>query len=102
MMKKMLASIAVCGLLIVGAVACNAEKTGEDTYKVEVPSDQAEAAAANAAQQTETAVDSAGQAVEQGARKATQQTGEALSEAGQNLQDAAQPGDQDSTAKGTR
>lgn len=81
-------AILLLGLL---SLACEAEQVGEDTYQVEVPSEEAEAAAAEAARETETALEAAGEAVEGAAREAGQETGEAMSEAGRDLQEASDP-----------
>ncbi|HEY6842736.1 MAG TPA: hypothetical protein VI391_01095 [Thermoanaerobaculia bacterium] len=46
--------------LVMFALACKVEKTGQDTYKVIAPTPQAKAAAQKASQQTATAVQKIG------------------------------------------
>ncbi|HJT18665.1 MAG TPA: hypothetical protein VJ853_14815 [Thermoanaerobaculia bacterium] len=51
---------AVTLALLMLALACKVEKTGQDTYKVVAPTPQAKAAARKASQQTATAVQKIG------------------------------------------
>lgn len=88
-MKKLRILIAAA-FLIFPLAACDVEKTGEDTYQVEAPTDEAEAAADRAAEETR----EAGQAIEEGARDAGEATGTALEEAGEEIQEHSKPGDQ--------
>lgn len=88
--------------LALAAFGCDVEQTGEDTYEVETPTDEAEAAAdevgeefGEAAQATETALENAGEEIQEGTREAGQETGAALEEAGEEMQEHSQPGDQD-------
>ncbi|HVR42897.1 MAG TPA: hypothetical protein VMS56_05570 [Thermoanaerobaculia bacterium] len=88
-------------LLIVPLAGCEVEKTGEDTYQVEAPTDEAERTADSAAERTREAgrelaeeAREAGQAIEQGARDAAHKTGTALEKAGKEMQKHSKPGDQ--------
>ena len=100
MKRKALTLIAALALMIPFA-ACDVEKTGEDTYQVEAPTDEAEAAAANAEENLEAAgaeaaeeARQAGDAIEEGARDAAHATGTALEKAGKEAQQHSKPGDQ--------
>lgn len=99
-MKKTLIAVAIT-LLALPFVACRVEKTGEDTYQVEAPTPEAEAAAERAAEETREAgqaikegAQEAGAAAVEGTRKAGQKVGEALEEAGKEMQEHSKPGDQ--------
>ena len=84
-------------LLAMSAISCDVDRTGENS--VEISTDTA--ATAEAARQTETAADRAGEAVqdaaqatETAAREGARQTGTALEEAGKEIQQHSKPGNQ--------
>lgn len=111
--------IAACAASL---LACSVEKTGEDTYQVQTPDAQeVQAETREAAQQTETALENAGQEIREGARavanseaaqdakegakelgreaaaagrEAANATGTALERAGKEMQQHSKPGDQ--------
>ena len=91
-MKSWIA-VALVGLALF-ATGCKVEKTGEDTYRVEAPTDTAEEAAADATAETATALDAAAENTETALREGARQTGTALEEAGQEVQEHSKPGDQ--------
>lgn len=95
MKRNKLIGFASATLLVLGLAACDVEKTGEGQYKVETPtSEEVTASAHDAVDQTATALETAGAAVEEGARDAAQATGTALEKAGKEIQEHAKPGDQ--------
>ena len=83
--------------LALSAVSCDVERTGPNS--VEISTDTA--ATAEAARQTETAAERAGEAVqdaakatETAAREGARKTGTALEEAGKEMQQHSKPGNQ--------
>ncbi len=99
-MKKLILLIAIV-ILVIPAAACRVEKTGEDTYQVETPTPEAEAAAQRAKEGAQEAgqdikegAQEAGRDIKEGARDATRATGTAMEEAGKEMQEHAKPGDQ--------
>ncbi|HUP65905.1 MAG TPA: hypothetical protein VM557_11575 [Thermoanaerobaculia bacterium] len=99
MKRKALTLIAALALMLPIA-ACDVEKTGDDTYQVEVPTDEAEAAAARTEENLEAAgaevaeeAREAGDAIEEGARDAAHATGTALEKAGKEVQEHSKPND---------
>lgn len=95
MKRKRLIGLFASLLLTAGLSACDVDKTGEGQYKVETPtSEEVTASAEQAAEQTATALETAGEAIQEGARDLGQATGTALEEAGKELQEHSKPGDQ--------
>lgn len=93
---KTIAKIAIIGMAL-SFVACDVER--EDANTIEVSTDTA--ATAEAAQETETALEQLGeeareaaQATETALREGAQQTGTALEEAGKEIQEHSKPGNQ--------
>jgi hypothetical protein len=76
------------------SVGCQVEKTGEDTYQVEAPTDTAETAFETATAETATALETAGEATETALREGARETGTAIEEAGKEIQEHSKPGDQ--------
>ena len=93
---KSTATVAII-VLALGAVACDVERTGENS--VEISTDTA--ATREAAQETETAAERLGQETREAAqqtetalREGARQTGTAIEEAGKEIQQHSKPGNQ--------
>jgi hypothetical protein len=84
-MMKTIAKIAIIGMAL-AFVACDVDRTGENS--VEISTDTA--ATAEAARETETALDATETALREGAQK----TGTAIEEAGKEIQEHSKPGNQ--------
>jgi hypothetical protein len=99
-MKKFVLFMAMI-LVAIPFTACRVEKTGDDTYQVEVPTPEAERAAQQAGakarevgQEIKEEAKELGGKVREGTREAGQKTGTAVEEAGKEMREHSKPGDQ--------